>query len=64
METKNMPTPPQRRTLTLEEFANEIGISYHTAYRWQKAGRVRVVQGLRKLLVPTTEVERILREAK
>lgn len=49
-----------RRTRTIKEAAEEIGVSYHTVQRLIYAGMIKTVPGLRTRLIPITEIERYL----
>jgi excisionase family DNA binding protein len=47
--------------LTYKEFAEKIGVSKQTVYRWVKAGTIRAIRfSGRTVLIPTAEAERIL----
>jgi len=54
--------PALRRAEGLREFAASLGISFDTAYRAAKAGRLRTIRFGKRLLVPVEEIERIARE--
>lgn len=51
-----------RRAETLKEFCASIGISYDSGYRAAKDGRLFVIRFGTRILVPTTEAERVARE--
>ena len=38
-----MPLDRSRRWLTVRDFADEVGVSISTAYKWSAAGRLRAV---------------------
>lgn len=46
--------------IDLSGFARAVGISYFTAYRWVKEGRIRAWQIGRFWAVPIDEVERVI----
>jgi excisionase family DNA binding protein len=50
----------QRDAFSTKEFADRLGIGYQSALRLQKAGTVRVVRLGRRVLIPRTELERLL----
>ena len=50
----------ERKTRTLAETAEILGVSYHTAQRLIYAGKLRTVPGLRTRLIPLKEIDRFL----
>lgn len=46
--------------MDLSGFARAVGVSYFTAYRWAKEGRIRAWQVGRFWAVPIDEVERVI----
>jgi len=50
----------ERKTRTLAETAEIIGVSYHTAQRLIYAGKLRTVPGLRTRLITMKEIDRFL----
>jgi len=50
----------QRATLSPEEFAAQFGKQKIWAYRQIYAGRVKAITGFGNMMIPRTEVERIL----
>jgi len=51
-------------TLSLKRFAQLFGKSYIWAYRLAKLGRIKTITGYGPVMVPKTEVLRIINEAK
>ena len=62
----NAPTSPikpsERMILTPREFADVFGQHYSWAYRQIKAGNVKVVAKLDRIMIPRSEVDRLLQE--
>ena len=52
----------KRRAYTLKETAALLGISYITAWRLVKRGKLRSSNALRTMLIPSEEIDRFLRE--
>jgi hypothetical protein len=50
----------QRAALTPEEFAAQFGKQKIWTYRQIYAGRVKAITGFGNMMIPSTEVERIL----
>ena len=50
----------ERKTRTLAETAEILGVSYHTVQRFIYAGKLRTIPGLRTRLVPVKEIDRFL----
>jgi excisionase family DNA binding protein len=50
----------QRDAFSTKEFAERLGIGYQTALRMQRDKTVRVVRVGRRVLIPKTELERLL----
>jgi hypothetical protein len=50
----------QRATLSPEEFAAQFGKQKIWAYRQIYAGRVKAITGFGNMMIPRTEVDRIL----
>jgi excisionase family DNA binding protein len=55
-----MSSPNKRRTLTIEEAAEELGISRGKAYDAAKSGEIPIVRIGRRLLVPRVAFDRLL----
>jgi len=55
-----------KKFLTIKEFANEIGVHRETVWRWTVSNKVRFFQvGInRAILIPFTEIDRILDRSK
>lgn len=53
-------TVPSRAAFTLPEFAARFGKKRGWAYELAKNDRIRIIRGYGTLLVPASEVERIL----
>ena len=53
-------TPPQARTITVEEAATLLGISRSAAYRCVHLGQIPTVRLGRKFKVPLDALERLL----
>ena len=51
-------------TLSLKRFAELFGKSYIWAYRLAKSGRLKTITGYGPVMVPKTEVLRIINEAR
>jgi excisionase family DNA binding protein len=49
-----------RDAFSTQEFADRLGIGYQTALRMQRNETVRVVRVGRRVLIPRTELERLL----
>jgi hypothetical protein len=60
---KNIQPESSRKAYTLEETASFFGKDRSWAYRQVKAGRLKVITGYGAMLVPRTEIERILNSA-
>jgi hypothetical protein len=59
------PLPPAEKVvLSPPEFAALFGRHYTWAYRQIKAGRVKVVTETGRILIPRSEVDRILNQAR
>lgn len=58
MDTKK--TTVNRRAYSLQEAAAFFGKERSWAYRQVQAGRIRVITGYGAMLVPASEIERIL----
>lgn len=58
MMTPKAPTEP--KAVRPHELARLVGVSRSLAYRWALDGTVRAVRVGRTVLVPITEVERLL----
>jgi excisionase family DNA binding protein len=52
---------PARLALSIAEVAERTGVSGYTLRRMTKAGTLRVVRFGRRILIPTTELENLLR---
>lgn len=65
MSAKGEPTnePSQRVAYTLGEFAAMMGKERTWAYRQVQAGRLKVITGYGTMMVPATEIQRLLGEA-
>jgi excisionase family DNA binding protein len=50
----------ERKTRTLAETAEILGVSYHTVQRLIYKGDIRTVPGLRVRLIPVREIDRFL----
>jgi excisionase family DNA binding protein len=53
----------EEERITLQEAADELGISEVTARRWVKSGKLKAFQPGRRYLIPRSAVERLLRPA-
>ncbi len=60
---KNIQPESSRKVYSLEETASFFGKERSWAYRQVKAGRLKVITGYGAMLVPRTEIERILNSA-
>lgn len=49
---------PTEKPLSVNAFARATGVSVNTVYRQVKAGEVRRVPGMAKVLIPASELER------
>ena len=56
--------PPGKVVLSPPEFAALFGRHYTWAYRQIKEGRVKVVTGTGRILIPRSEVDRLLDQAR
>jgi len=54
--------PVLRRAETMREFTRSLGISYDSAYRAARDGRLKVVRFGKRLLIPVAEIERVMSE--
>lgn len=54
---------PQAVAITLKEFAERFGKSRHWAYELRNKGQLKTIEGYGDLLVPASEVQRILESA-
>jgi excisionase family DNA binding protein len=54
--------PLDRRAMSIREFADALSVSFDSAYRRVQAGEVKSVRFGRRVLIPQTELERILAE--
>jgi excisionase family DNA binding protein len=52
---------PERRTMTVPEVADLLGISRNSAYDAVKAGQIPAVKIGKRLLVPKVALDRMLR---
>ncbi|MEM6823015.1 MAG: hypothetical protein AAF558_13880 [Verrucomicrobiota bacterium] len=55
--------PPEKVVITPEEFAALFGKSQTWGYRQLYAGKVKVITGYGRLMIPASEVERLLESA-
>src|ERR1700677_3876497 len=55
-------TPSERVVLTPTEFASVFGRHYTWAYRQIYAGKVKVISKLGRMMIPRSEVDRLLQE--
>jgi excisionase family DNA binding protein len=55
-------TPTLRRAVSVREFADSLGVSFDSAYRKVQSGDVKSVKFGRRVLIPRTELDRILGE--
>lgn len=62
MNTQAAKKQGERVAYSLAEFSSLFGRDRSWAYKLASAGKVRVIRGFGKLMVPATEVERILGE--
>ncbi len=53
---------PVRKTYSVTEAANVIGVHRDTVYRLIERGKLRALKSLRHKLIPVTEIERFLAE--
>ena len=51
-----------RAAIPLAEFAIRISLSYDSAFRAYQSGRLKGFRAGRKILIPTSELERVLAE--
>ena len=54
--------PSERVVLTPTEFASLFGRHYSWAYRQIYAGKVKVISKLGRMMIPRSEVDRLLQE--
>ena len=52
--------PTLRRALSVRELADSLGVSFDSAYRKVQSGDVKSVKFGRRVLIPRTELDRIL----
>lgn len=50
----------KRRTMTITEAAEQLGISRNRCYEAAKAGQIPVIRIGRRLLVPTAQLDKML----
>lgn len=62
-QKKRVLPPSQRATLTPEEFAAAFGKQKVWAYRQCYAGRVKAITGYGNMMIPRSEIGRILNSA-
>jgi predicted site-specific integrase-resolvase len=63
METPTSPIKPSERVvLTPTEFADIFGQHYSWAYRQIYAGNIKVISKLDRIMIPRSEVDRLLQE--
>ena len=63
MKTPTSPiNPSERVVLTPTEFASMFGRHYTWTYRQIYAGRVKVISKLGRMMIPRSEVDRLLQE--
>lgn len=55
-------TPTARRALSMREFADSLGVSFDSVYRKVQSGDVRSARFGRRILIPRSELVRILGE--
>ncbi len=60
METPTRPQLSERIVLTPREFASIFGQHYSWAYRQIKAGNIKVITKLDRMMIPRSEVDRLL----
>lgn len=60
MNTTTKEPDTSRKTRTLKETAEILGVSYHTVQRLIYKGEIRTVPGLRMRLIPLKEIDRFL----
>lgn len=53
----------EKRTLSVEEAAQFLGIGRSAAYEWVRTGRIPSVRLGRKFLIPVAALERLLESA-
>ncbi len=56
------PAPTREYLIPIKEYADKIGIHYHTARKLKQEGKLRTVKVGAKDFVPVEEAERIARE--
>jgi len=54
--------PTSRRAEGLREFAQSLSISYDSAHRAAKDGRLKKIEFGKRILIPSDEIERVMRE--
>ena len=59
MATTLCKTKPDRVALDFDEFANLFGRDRSWTYRMAKGGKLKVITGYGKMMIPVSEVERI-----
>jgi excisionase family DNA binding protein len=47
-----------KKPLTVSEFAKASSLSNSQIYRWVEAGKIRRVEGLAKVLIPASQLDR------
>jgi hypothetical protein len=52
----------EKRAEPLKQVAASFNISYDTAFRAAKSGRIKTIRFGKRLLVPVVEIERLSRE--
>ena len=63
MNTPDSPIKPSERVvLTPTEFAATVGRHYSWAYRQIYAGKVKVISKLGRIMIPRSEVDRLLQD--
>jgi len=62
IKTVSREYPSVRRTLSVREFADSLGVSFDSAYRKVQSGDVKSVRFGRRILIPQAELNRILGE--
>jgi hypothetical protein len=56
------PAPSSQRLLSIKDFAASVGISVWTVRGWAYSGRLALVKLGARLMIPTTELDRLIEE--
>jgi len=62
LKEKSDNRPVEKLAYSLQEAADQLSISYISAFRLVRRGKLKTCRVLRHHLIPRTEIERFLRE--